>query len=87
MTRTAFVLTGGLADLVADDVAERDQVRFGQSFGLVTDLQIGPEGALYVSSFGHGTVYRLPEASFAILLAAGSIAVAVAGRVRAYSSI
>jgi hypothetical protein len=80
------VLTGGLGDLVADDLTEQDQVRFGQNFGTVTDLQVGPYGEVYVTSHDRGTVYRLPEPSFAIAMLAGSLAVAVAGRARGIRS-
>jgi glucose/arabinose dehydrogenase len=84
--RTGFVLTGGLADLVADDVTERDQVRFGQNFGAVTDLQIGPDGAVYVVGIGRGTVYRLPEPSLATMMLAGAASLAVASRARRFRS-
>jgi glucose/arabinose dehydrogenase len=87
-SRTGFALGGDLADLVADSVSERDQVRFGQNFGSVTDLQVGPDGAVYVTAIGRGTVYRLPEPSFAAMVLAGALGVAVAARARrAYSSI
>ena len=76
--RDGFVLGGGLSDLVADSVAERNAVRFGQGFGGVTDIQIGPDGAAYVTSIGNGTIYRItgptpaavdvPEASSLLLL-------------------
>ncbi len=52
--RTGFVLTGGLADLVADTGAETASLVFGRNFGTVTDLQIGPDGALYVTSLTDG---------------------------------
>jgi glucose/arabinose dehydrogenase len=84
--RTGFVLTGGLSDLVADDLTEQNQLRFGQNFGLVTDMQVGPDGAVYVTGHDRGTVYRLPEPSFAIAMLAGSLAVAVAGRARGIRS-
>jgi glucose/arabinose dehydrogenase len=84
--RTGFVLTGVLADLVANDVAEQNLSRFGQGFGSVTDIQIGPEGAVYVTSIGDGTVYRLPEPSFALMMLVGSAAVAFARRFRTPSA-
>jgi aldose sugar dehydrogenase len=46
----------GLADLVADNAAERDAVIFGTGFGHITDLKPGPDGLLYVLSFG-GSIY------------------------------
>ncbi len=51
-----------LGDLVADNNAERDQLRIGSGFGAnfngVTDLKIGPDGALYVVAIS-GSVYRI----------------------------
>ena len=77
------MLTGDLADLVADDVAEQNESRFGQAFGSITDIQIGPEGAVYVTSIADGTLYRIvPEPTFAWMMLAGSAAVAFGRRVR-----
>ena len=81
-TRTGFVLAGRLADLVADDTTEQNLVRFGQDFGPITDIQIGPDTVVYVTSIGNGTVYRiLPEPSTTLMLLVGSLAVAL-GRPR-----
>lgn len=55
-------LPASLADLVADDVAERNLLRIGQGFGGITDLEIGPDGALYVVSIGLGTIFRIAPA-------------------------
>lgn len=52
-------LLGG--DLVADSDAERDQFLFGEGFGSVTDLEIGPDGALYVVSITDGAIYRVRQ--------------------------
>ena len=59
--RTGFALSGftGLGDLVADSAAERDLVRLGSNFGGISDLEIGPDGALYVVSIGAGAIYRV----------------------------
>ena len=62
-TRTGFILTGGLADLVADNSTERDQVKLGSGFGGATDMDIGPDGALYVLSIGNGAIYRIRAAA------------------------
>jgi glucose/arabinose dehydrogenase len=74
-TRTGFVLGEPLDDLVADDTTEQNLVRFGQSFGAVTDIQVGPDGDVYVTSIGNGTIYRLPEPSATVMLLVGSLAV------------
>ncbi len=56
--RDAFVLSGDLADLVADSGTERDLVVFARNITCPTDLTIGPDGYLYVSSFS-GNVLRI----------------------------
>ncbi len=74
-SRTGFNLTGGLADLVADSTTERNTLRIGTDFGVVTDIQTGPDGSLYVLSLSNSEVYKLevnrtlPEA-----LSVGSLA-------------
>jgi aldose sugar dehydrogenase len=79
--RTGFTLSGGLADLVADSTAERDSVRFGQDFGPITDVQVGPDGGVYVTSIGNGTIYRiLPEPSGLLSLLVGALALALVRR-------
>ena len=59
-TRDAFDLAAipGLGDLVADDATERDRVLLGTGF-FATDLEMGPDGALYAVSFVFGAVYRI----------------------------
>ncbi|MBL8840395.1 MAG: PQQ-dependent sugar dehydrogenase [Planctomycetes bacterium] len=46
--RAEFVLPPSLADRVADDATERDLLRLGTNFGVVTDLQLGADGYLYL---------------------------------------
>lgn len=58
-SRDGFVLTGGLADLVADNATERDQIRIGQGFGVITDIKKGPDDNVYVVSLSAGTIYRI----------------------------
>lgn len=64
-TRDGFVLSAGLADLVADSVAERDQLKIGSGFNGVVDLTLGPDGAVYLVSIGAGSIYRIHAASHA----------------------
>ncbi len=61
--RTGFALSGDLADLVANDQTQADTLLFGSGFGPVTDLEIGPDGDVYVVDIGNGTVYRITNAS------------------------
>ncbi len=81
-TRDGFVLSGGLADLVADG-AERSQVRFGSNFFVTTDIEVGPDGAVYVVSLGQSRIYRIlpiPEPSTAATLALGLLGLAALRR-------
>lgn len=74
-TRDGFVLGGDLADHVADTTAERNLTRFGQGFGALTDLQVGPDGALYATSIANGIVYRIapvPEPAATVAIAAAA---------------
>lgn len=58
--RTDFLLTGVLADKVADTDSETQDIIFGEGFAGVTDLKVGPdEGYLYVLSFSDGAIYRI----------------------------
>lgn len=73
-TRTGFVLGGNLADLVANSTGERNSLAFGENFSVVTGLQQGADGALYVVALGDGTVYRIapvPEPTTWLTLALG----------------
>jgi hypothetical protein len=47
----------GLSDLVADSNAELQEVLLGTGFGGITDLKVGPDGLLYVLSFGLGKIF------------------------------
>ncbi len=57
--RNDFILTGALADRVADSTTERNLLTWGTDWGVVTDLKIGPDGYLYVVSFFSNRIYRI----------------------------
>ena len=57
--RTELVLDGPIADKVAETDVEVKGVIFGSEFGAITDLEVGPDGYLYVLSFGQGAIYRI----------------------------
>jgi glucose/arabinose dehydrogenase len=59
--RTALVMPDStLDDRVADNLAERDLLRWAQDVGVVTDMETGPDGALYVLRFSSpSTLYRV----------------------------
>jgi len=53
-----------LQDLVADNLGdlcagEQSEIVFGQGFGLVSDIETGPDGFLYVVSIATNTIYRI----------------------------
>jgi glucose/arabinose dehydrogenase len=60
-TRMHLVLAGPLADKTADNNQETGSVTFGRNFGIITDLQIGPDGNIYVlSNYKHdGTIFKI----------------------------
>ena len=63
--RTGLELNGALSDKVANSTMELTPVVFGQGFNGISDLEIGPDGYLYVVSYGdicdpkHGTIYKI----------------------------
>lgn len=57
--RDAIRLNGSLADKVADSDSELQSLILGEGFGVPTDLEIGPDGMLYVSSLRDGAIYRI----------------------------
>lgn len=61
--RTGLVFDNvpGLQDLVADTRQEVDAVTFGTGFGAITDIETGPDGYLYILTFG-GDIYRIVPA-------------------------
>ncbi|MDF2767420.1 MAG: gdhB 1 [Nitrososphaeraceae archaeon] len=63
--RTELILDGLLADKVAatESVTELEQIIFAEEFGGITDLEVGPDGYLYVVSLGHGAIYRILPAT------------------------
>ena len=78
--RTEFLLSGPLADKVADDVQENKPLVFGAGFGNITDIEVGSDGYLYVlslKSYSHqnkqfqpppdtdGVIYKI-EPAFAL---------------------
>jgi glucose/arabinose dehydrogenase len=60
--RKSLDLTGDLADLVYSKKDESSKIVFGENFGIVTDLEVGPDGYLYVVSAlrnSEGAIYRI----------------------------
>jgi glucose/arabinose dehydrogenase len=72
--RTELILGDGLlVDKVADSDSELESsaagngngggIIFGKGFGGITDLEVGPDGYLYVVSIGQGAIYRIVQTS------------------------
>jgi glucose/arabinose dehydrogenase len=56
-------VSGLLSDLVADDKSEISTITFGTGFGGITDIDTGPDGFLYILSYGNGSIYRIVPSS------------------------
>lgn len=73
-TRDGFVFAGaGLVDLVADNDSELDETIIVTGFAGITDLKVGPDGRLYVVSFGDGKIYAISGGG------SGPLSIGVAG--------
>jgi aldose sugar dehydrogenase len=65
VTRTGLdvaALPVSLQDLVADTQTEANQVRIGQGFGAITDLEKGPDDHIYVVDIAFGRIFRITGA-------------------------
>ena len=57
--RTGFILQNNLMDKIADTRHELEQIQFGDNFGGITDIQVGPnDGLLYIVSVD-GAIYKI----------------------------
>ena len=62
--RTELELKGDLRDKIANNGDELQEIIFGQAFGGITDLEVGPDGYLYVLSLHQGgDDCKLPDSS------------------------
>lgn len=60
-TGTGFILNGLLTDKVANTIAERNTAVFATGFAGISDLEVGPDGYLYLLTFhkSDGAIYRI----------------------------
>jgi aldose sugar dehydrogenase len=56
--RTRLAVYTPLADKIADNTKELKKIIFGSGFGIVTDLQVGPDGYLYVLAYT-GEIWKI----------------------------
>ena len=63
--RIKLILNGPLADEVADDFSEIEDLIFAEFPGIITDLKVGPDGYLYVLVFRqeNGELFRIAPSS------------------------
>jgi aldose sugar dehydrogenase len=59
--RRQLDLRGVLSDKLANNMEELDEIIFANGFGGITDIEVGPDGYLYVLSYGDGTIYKIVE--------------------------
>jgi glucose/arabinose dehydrogenase len=63
--RTGLLLEGKLKDKIADNPREAEEVVFGKGFGGIMDMDMGPDGYLYILAItkfkddNTGTIYRI----------------------------
>src|SRR5215210_4160860 len=60
--RTGLLLEAPLEDKVADTVDELDSVIFGTGFRSISDIEVGPDGYLYLLLFGPGRIVKIAPA-------------------------
>lgn len=62
--RTELALSSLLQDKIANSFSEAETLKFGEGFGDplrgVTDIEVGPDGHLYIVSY-EGTIYRIGQ--------------------------
>jgi glucose/arabinose dehydrogenase len=61
--RRALSLNGDLGDFVMNEKDDTSQIIFGEDFGIITDIEIGPDGYLYIVSgnrvTNEGAIFRV----------------------------
>jgi glucose/arabinose dehydrogenase len=67
INRTALEFHGAILDRMVHSLEreELDPVLFGRGFGSVTDLEVGPDGYLYVVSYNKGKIFKIvPDGNY-----------------------
>jgi glucose/arabinose dehydrogenase len=59
LNRTGLELQGPLKDRIANNYEELSNVIFGKNFGAISDIEVGPDGYLYIVSYQRGEIFRI----------------------------
>ncbi len=61
INRDSLLLDGQLSDKIANTTEESNEALFATGFAGVTDLEVGPDGYLYILTFhkSQGSIYRI----------------------------
>ena len=57
--RTSLALNGSIQDKTANSIEELQEIILGKGFLGVTDIEVGPDGYLYILSHGGGSIWRI----------------------------
>jgi glucose/arabinose dehydrogenase len=58
--RTQLILSGELEDKILEaSETDTEEIVFGEGFAGISDLEVGPDGYLYVVSLGQGKIFRI----------------------------
>jgi glucose/arabinose dehydrogenase len=57
--RSELVLPGKLQDKIANSEEELQDIIFGRGFERITDIEVGPDGYIYIVSYDRGEIYRI----------------------------
>ncbi|MDH3203047.1 MAG: PQQ-dependent sugar dehydrogenase [Nitrosopumilus sp.] len=73
-SRDSFVfIDPTLTDLVLNMTDNSAEIEFGNGFGCITDIEMGPDNFLYISSLTHGKIYRILPANACIVPNSGDL--------------
>jgi glucose/arabinose dehydrogenase len=94
--RDGLALDGPLSDGIADRGESQEGIIFGTSFGCISDVEMGPDGLLYIVSLSEGTIFRVepkgytpqaPPDMMMIIVVYSAIAAGGAAATAAYAAV
>jgi hypothetical protein len=57
--RNKLSLDGVLGDKLADTDDELEDIIFGRDFGGITDIEVGPDGYMYIIPITQGKIFKI----------------------------